>query len=181
MLFRSIVTDSYYISFFWSIGLAFTTVVILLVICYPVSYGMAKIFGPWANLVTIIIAVPLLISENIRLFGWVLFLLKNGIADGSLHYLFDVHLPSILYTVPAIVLGLWWRRGSAPCVLASFAGALGTLFLWPSSPWGDVLHAVFPAVAASVSAYVLVALFGPSHVDTEIDRLFSAQRSGDAS
>lgn len=102
----SVITDSYYISFLWSIGLAFITVVILLVICYPVSYGMAKVFGPWANLVTIIIAVPMLISENIRLFGWVLFLLKNGIADGSLHYLFAIHLPSILYTVPAIVLGL---------------------------------------------------------------------------
>ena len=39
----------------------------------------------WANLVTLLIALPLLISENIRLFGWVLFLLKNGIMDGSLH------------------------------------------------------------------------------------------------
>ena len=67
---------------------------------------MAKLFGRWANLVTVLIALPLLISENIRLFGWVLFLLKNGILDGSLQALFGISLPSILYTVPAIVLGL---------------------------------------------------------------------------
>jgi len=104
--FISIVTDSYYLSFVWSIFLSVLAVSLLLVICYPVAYGMAKIFGPWANIVTMIIVVPLLVSENIRLFGWVLFLLKNGIADGSLQYLFGIKLPSLLYTVPSIVLGL---------------------------------------------------------------------------
>lgn len=104
--FISIVTDSYYLSFVWSVGLSLIAVVLLLVITYPVAYGMAKMFGPWANIVTMIIVVPLLVSENIRLFGWVLFLLKNGIADGSMQFLFGVALPSMLYTVPAIILGL---------------------------------------------------------------------------
>jgi spermidine/putrescine transport system permease protein len=104
--FVSVVTDSYYISFFWSLALAVLTVALLLAICYPIAYGMAKLFGKWANVVTALIALPLLISENIRLFGWVLFLLKNGILDGSLQTLFGVAIPSLLYTVPAIVLGL---------------------------------------------------------------------------
>ncbi len=104
--FISIVTDSYYISFMWSVFLSMITVAVLLVICYPAAYGMAKMFGPWANVVTMIIVVPLLVSENIRLFGWVLVLLKNGIADGSVQFLFGVQLPSMLYTVSAIVLGL---------------------------------------------------------------------------
>jgi spermidine/putrescine transport system permease protein len=104
--FVSVVTESYYISFFWSFALATLTVGLLLLICYPIAYGMAKLFGKWANLVTVLIALPLLISENIRLFGWVLFLLKNGILDGSLQVLFGVTFPSVLYSVPAIVLGL---------------------------------------------------------------------------
>ncbi|MBC8239295.1 MAG: ABC transporter permease, partial [Alphaproteobacteria bacterium] len=104
--FISIVTDSYYLSFVWSVFLSLTAVTLLLVISYPVAYGMAKMFGPWANVVTMVIVVPLLVSENIRLFGWVLVLLKNGIADGSLQLLFGVQMPSFLYTVPAIVLGL---------------------------------------------------------------------------
>jgi spermidine/putrescine transport system permease protein len=103
--FVSIVSDSYYISFGWSLLLAASTVVILFFICYPIAYGMAKLFGNWANLVTALIAVPILISENIRLFGWVLVLLKNGILDGIMQSTFGIAVPSMLYTVPTIILG----------------------------------------------------------------------------
>jgi spermidine/putrescine transport system permease protein len=101
-----VVSDSYYISLFWSLVLAAATVVILFFVTYPIAYGMAKIFGKWANLITVLIAVPLLISENIRLFGWVLVLLKNGILDGSLQAVFGFSASGLLYTVPSIVLGL---------------------------------------------------------------------------
>lgn len=104
--FISSAAGSYYISFGWSLSLSAITVVILMLICYPIAYGMAKMFGKWANLVTLLVVLQLLVSENIRLFGWVLFLLKNGIMDGSLQHLFGLSTPSILYTVPAIVLGL---------------------------------------------------------------------------
>lgn len=104
--FISSASGSYYISFGWSLYLSAITVVILILICYPVAYGMAKLFGKWANLITLLVVLQLLVSENIRLFGWVLFLLKNGIMDGSALYLFGLSVPSILYTVPAIVLGL---------------------------------------------------------------------------
>ena len=104
--FVSVVTDSYYISFFWSLFLATTTVVLLFLVCYPIAYGMAKLFGWWANLVTALVALPLLISENIRLFGWVLILLKNGILDGTLQHVFGFSASGMLYTVPAIVLGM---------------------------------------------------------------------------
>lgn len=104
--FASVVTGSYYISFFWSLLLASITVAILLLVCYPIAYGMTKLFPRWAMLITALVALPLLISENIRLFGWVLILLKNGILDGTLQYLFEIELAGFLYTVPAIVLGL---------------------------------------------------------------------------
>ena len=104
--FVSVISDSYYLSFFWSLFLATTAVLILFLVCYPIAYGMAKLFGRWANLVTALVALPLLISENIRLFGWVLVLLKNGILDGTLQQLFGVSVSGLLYTVPAIVLGL---------------------------------------------------------------------------
>jgi len=102
----SVVSDSYYISFFWSLFLAALTVILLFPICYPIAYGMAKLFGKWANLVTAFVAIPLLISENIRLFGWVLVFLKGGILDGTLQSLLGVSASGLLYTVPAIVLGL---------------------------------------------------------------------------
>lgn len=97
---------SYYLSFAWSLWLALVTVAILLVVCYPVAYGMAKLFGKWATLVTLLVVLPLLVSENIRLFGWVLFLLKNGILDGTMRALFGLETPTLLYNVPVIVFGL---------------------------------------------------------------------------
>lgn len=102
----SIVNDNYYISFFWSLVLALATVVISFIICYPVAYGMARVFGKWANLITALIALPILISENIRLFGWVLILVKNGLLDGMLQQYFNVSYSGLLFTVPAIQLGL---------------------------------------------------------------------------
>lgn len=102
----SVVTDSYYLSFVWSLWLAMVTVVLLFLICYPIAYGMAKLFGRWANLVTALIAVPILISENIRLFGWVLILLKNGIFDGTMQTVFGISVSGLLYTVPSIIFGL---------------------------------------------------------------------------
>ena len=34
-----------YISFLWSMGLAALTVLLLALICYPVAYGLARVFG----------------------------------------------------------------------------------------------------------------------------------------
>lgn len=102
----AVVTQNYYVSLVWSVILAAITVAILLLVCYPVAYGMAKRFGRWANLITLLVALPLLISENIRLFGWFLFFIKRGILDGTMSALFGFGVPSILYTTSATVLGL---------------------------------------------------------------------------
>ena len=102
----NIVDQSYYRSFLWAFGLALTTVVILLLVCYPLAYGLAKLFGRWAHLLTLLLVIPLFVSENIRLYGWLLFLIKGGVLLGALQSWFGVSLESVLYTVPAIMLGL---------------------------------------------------------------------------
>jgi spermidine/putrescine transport system permease protein len=104
--FLNIINESYYRSFLWSFGLALTTVVILLLVCYPLAYGMAKLFGRWSNLLTLLLVIPLFVSENIRLYGWLLFLIKGGVVLGALQSWFGVSPDSVIYTVPAIVLGL---------------------------------------------------------------------------
>ena len=104
--FLNIINESYYRSFLWSFGLALTTVVILLLVCYPLAYGMAKLFGRWSNLLTLLLVIPLFVSENIRLYGWLLFLIKGGVVLGALQSWFGVSPDSVMYTVPAIVLGL---------------------------------------------------------------------------
>ncbi len=99
--------ESYYISFVWSFGFAAVTVVCNLLIAYPIAYGLAKVFGRWAAPFTLILVMPLFVSENVRLFGWMLFLLKGGgILAGSMEFLFGVETGTLLYASGSTLLGL---------------------------------------------------------------------------
>jgi spermidine/putrescine transport system permease protein len=90
-------------SFAWSLFMAAMTVVLLAIICYPIAYGLTRIFGKWATLVSVLFVFPLFVSENVRLYGWVLFFIKNGVLDGTLKWLGFAGGPEVLYT-PGIVL-----------------------------------------------------------------------------
>jgi SSS family transporter len=74
---------------------------------------------------------------------------------------------------PAILLGLFWRRGNGAAVLTSFAVGIVVLLGWQRLPLSDHLHEVFPALALSLAVYVAVALFTPGVETPQIDRLFS--------
>jgi spermidine/putrescine transport system permease protein len=104
--YRTIFNSTIYISFLWSLGLAVATVALLALICYPVAYGLVRVFGKWAMLVMLLFTIPLFVSENIRLYGWVLFLIKNGVLLGTLKSWFGVELESMLFSIPAIMLGM---------------------------------------------------------------------------
>ncbi|MFO1056584.1 MAG: ABC transporter permease [Dongiaceae bacterium] len=95
-----------YISFLWSLGLASLVVVLLVLICYPIAYGLVRVFGRWSMLLTLLFTIPLFVSENIRLYGWVLFFIKGGVLPGTLKSLLGVELPSLLFTLPAIIFGM---------------------------------------------------------------------------
>ncbi|HNB25501.1 MAG TPA: ABC transporter permease [Alphaproteobacteria bacterium] len=95
-----------YISFLWSLGLAALTVTLLALICYPVAYGLARVFGKWSTLLTLLFTIPLFVSENVRLYGWILFFIKNGVLLGALKSLFGIEPESWLFTEGMIVLGM---------------------------------------------------------------------------
>jgi len=67
---------------------------------------------------------------------------------------------------PAIVLGLYWRRGNGAAVVGSYLAGLGGLFLWKYTPWSEALHQVFPALVLSMVTYVVVSVLG-SQIETE--------------
>ncbi|MBK8159045.1 MAG: ABC transporter permease [Rhodospirillaceae bacterium] len=95
-----------YLSFLWSLGLAAVTVLILAMICYPIAYGLARVFGKYATLVTLLFTIPLFVSENVRLYGWVLFFIKNGVLLGTLKSWFGIEPESWLFTNGIIVFGM---------------------------------------------------------------------------
>lgn len=101
----TIFQQTYFKSICWSLALATLTVACLLVVCYPLAFALAKVFRGGATFVTYAIATSLFVSENIRLFGWVIGFMKNGVVGGTLG-LFGVHIDSLLYNVPVIVLGM---------------------------------------------------------------------------
>ena len=104
--YATIVQSTSYISFLWSLGLAAFTTAALALICYPAAYALVRVFGRYAMLFTLLFTIPLFVSENIRLYGWVLFFIKNGVLLGSMKSLTGTDLQSLLFTRAAVVFGM---------------------------------------------------------------------------
>ena len=98
--------QGYYKSLLWSLGMALASTTILLIVCWPLAYGMAKVFKRFTLVLTIAVVMSLFVSENIRLFGWVLTLMKGGLIEGHFRAWTGVGFDSPLYGVPIIITGL---------------------------------------------------------------------------
>ena len=98
--------NTVWLSFAWSLGLAALTVPILALVAYPIAHGLARGFGRWAGLIGLLFVFPLFISENVRLYGWVLFFIKGGVLDGTLKTLFGVDGPEVLFRPGTILFGM---------------------------------------------------------------------------
>ncbi len=82
--------------------------------------------------------------------------------------------------LPAVVLGLYWRRGTGAGTLLSIATGTATLLLWPFTPAAASIHPVFPAILFSGIAYVGAA-FSSSHVDDRyVEGAADLDAAGDA-
>lgn len=99
-------SNTVWMSFAWSLAYAFATVVLLALIAYPIAYGLNRMFGKWSGFVGVLFVFPLFVSENVRLYGWVLFFIKNGVLDGGLKWLGFSGGPELLYTPAATLFGM---------------------------------------------------------------------------
>lgn len=104
--YATLLSQGYWKSLAWSLGMAFASTIILFVISWPLSFAMAKVFKRFTLVIMIAVVVSLFVSENIRLFGWSLTLMKGGLIEGHLRAWFGVEMESALYNVPIIVFGL---------------------------------------------------------------------------
>ena len=55
---------------------------------------------------SLLFTIPLFVSENVRLYGWVLFYIKNGVLLGTLKSLFGVTPESWLFTQSIVLFGM---------------------------------------------------------------------------
>ena len=102
----TVVTHGYWKSLAWSLGMAVVSTLLLFLICWPLSFAMAKVFGRFTLVLTVAVVVSLFVSENIRLFGWILTLMKGGLFEGHIRAWFGYELGGTLYNVPIIIFGL---------------------------------------------------------------------------
>lgn len=66
---------------------------------------MVKVFGRFTLVITLAVVLILFVSENIRLFGWSLSLMKGGLLEGYMRHWFGLSFESPLYEWPVIVFG----------------------------------------------------------------------------
>lgn len=104
--YATVFTQGYWRSLAWALGMALASTAVLFVVCWPLAFGMAKVFGRFTLVLTIAVVISLFVSENIRLFGWILTLMKGGLIGGHLKAWFGIEMDGMLYNVPVIIFGL---------------------------------------------------------------------------
>jgi len=98
--------QGYWKSLAWALGMALAATAILFVISWPLAFAMAKVYKRFTLILTIGVVMSLFVSENIRLFGWVLTLMKGGLLEGYFRNWTGNGFDGLLYNVPVIVFGL---------------------------------------------------------------------------
>jgi spermidine/putrescine transport system permease protein len=74
-----------------SVGFALATVVLCLLIGYPVAYYIAVFGGRWKNLLLALVVLPFFVNYLVRTYAWIAMLgddgLVNGLIGGDLRFL----------------------------------------------------------------------------------------------
>lgn len=100
-------SDGYERPLMWSLLGAALTTLICAVLAWPTAKILHAHAGRVATLVTALIALPIFISESVRLFGMSMFLMpRGGILAGTLDWAFGIRIGSILNTRLAALLGM---------------------------------------------------------------------------
>lgn len=101
------ISEGYGRPLMWSLLGAGVTTLVAALISWPAAVILHRHAGRWASVVSALIALPIFISESVRLFGMSVFLMpKGGILAGSLDALLGVQIGSILNTWTAALVGM---------------------------------------------------------------------------
>ena len=88
-----------------TVAVSLTTTALTLVVSYPAAYALAQRITRYKLVFLMLLIIPLFTSVNIRVFGWALFLVQNGVLD-SIVGLFGVEeYASLMYKRSTIILG----------------------------------------------------------------------------
>jgi putrescine transport system permease protein len=162
--FRLLVTDNLYVlSYLRSLFVAAVSTSILLVIGYPIAYGMARLPRRWQGGAMMLVIVPFWTSFLIRIYAWINILQHDGLLNKILIALHLVSAPvvwlstdsamylGIVYSyLPFMILPLYATLAKMEPAWLEAAGDLG------ASPWRTFWLVTFPLSLPGVGAGILL-------------------------
>src|SRR5580692_2199031 len=162
--FRLLVSDNLYVlSYLRSLVVAVASTAILLVIGYPIAYGMARLPQRWQPVAMMLVIVPFWTSFLIRIYAWINILQHDGLLNKVLLALHLVATPvvwlstdsamylGIVYSyLPFMILPLYATLAKMDPALLEAASDLG------SSPRQAFWLVTFPLSLPGVAAGVLL-------------------------
>src|ERR1044072_8822741 len=106
--FRLLLSDSLYVlSYLRSIVVALVSTAILLLLGYPIAYGMARLPRRWQSVAMMLVIVPFWTSFLIRVYAWINILQHDGLLNKTLLALHVISAPVVwLSTDSAMYLGM---------------------------------------------------------------------------
>lgn len=130
--------------------MAIACVAICLVIAFPVAYGLATRFKTIENEIKVLITFAFITDATLKIYGWALFLDKNGAANYLLMEMgFPPDMVAFLYTDWATLLGM---------VYSLSAFAIFTIYLSISNIDRSLILAAYDAGAGKIRAHWEVTL-----------------------
>lgn len=162
--FRLLISDEIYaFAYVRSLTVAVTATVLLLLIGYPIAYGMARLPKRWQAVAMVLVIVPFWTSFLIRIYAWINILQHDGLLNQILLALHLVSQPvvwlstdsamyiGIVYSyLPFMILPLYATLAKMEPALEEAAGDLG------APPWQVFWLVTFPLSLPGVGAGVLL-------------------------
>jgi putative spermidine/putrescine transport system permease protein len=160
--YQAVLTDSFYLSAWWStLRLAIISGVLTVVIGTVTAYALWRVGGRARAYLTVVVIAPLMVSGVVRAYGWVAAIGPRGLIPSmasavgidGLSLLFDrraVILGFVHILLPFVVLILLARFDSINPRLLAAAANLG------ANQWRVISRVVFPLVARSMLASFLI-------------------------
>ena len=162
--FRLLASDNLYVfSYLRSLVVASVSTLILLIIGYPIAYGMARLPLKWQGIAMMLVIVPFWTSFLIRIYAWINILQHDGLLNKILLALHLVSAPvvwlstdsamyiGIVYSyLPFMILPLYAVLARMDPALLEAAGDLG------ASPRQAFWLVTFPLSLPGVGAGVLL-------------------------
>ena len=101
-------TDAlYWKAYLSSLWIAFASTVLVLLVSYPIAYGMARAPRRWQPTLLMLVILPFWTSFLIRVYAWIGILKKEGLLNELLLWLGVIHEPlTILNTNWAVYIGI---------------------------------------------------------------------------